>query len=469
MRAPSWLAGVVVAFAVLQAPPALVAHAEPASAEPAAGSRVAAAPATVRLVLSVPVEEEFLALRVTTPDGDVVSGAARRDPLDARAIVAPVSAPPGTSGLIVRWRVLSRDGHGTGGLYAIGVGAPAPSVAGAPVPARSDHGPLAVLARLLALGAPLGLLGMVVLLVAVVGPAVAGGGIGPPGESPRVRASLRARGAEAVGGAAAGWWTAWYALLAAAAAGLALTPAVVLRSLREGPAGLGDLLAGTTFGGAWRVQAAGLVVAAVATLVARRAVGREGLPLGALPAVGMAFGPAAALAALSASGHAATGGDRTLNIGIDLLHNLATAVWLGGLLGLAVLVAPALAGLGAGDRTRLGAAVVVRFSALALSAVAVLVVTGVYRALAEVPLDDLLDTGYGRALLLKLGLFAVLLTGGAYNRMVVHPRLERAALGLDPDDRGAAAALRLSVRAELAVALGLLVSVALLVSLTPPG
>ena len=70
---------------------------------------------------------------------------------------------------------------------------------------------------------------------------------------------------------------------------------------------------------------------------------------------------------------------------------------------------------------------------------------------------------------MKLALFALLLVGGAYNRMVVHPRLERAALGLDPGDRGAAAALRVSVRAELVVAAALLVSVAVLVSLAPPG
>ena len=117
---------------------------------------------------------------------------------------------------------------------------------------------------------------------------------------------------------------------------------------------------------------------------------------------------------------------------------------------------------------RLAAAVVVRFSAVALAAVGVLVVTGVYRALAEVELGEVLDSGYGRALLVKLAIFAVLLVGGAYNRMVVHPRLERAALGLDPDDRGAVAALRTSVRAELVLAAGVLVSVAVLISLPPP-
>jgi putative copper export protein len=250
--------------------------------------------------------------------------------------------------------------------------------------------------------------------------------------------------------------------------GLLLTPVALLRCLREGPGELGTLLGDTAFGSAWRVQAYAFVILLVSALVVRFRVTSGALPL--LP--GFAFlgiGPVVALWAISDAGHAATGGDETLNIGIDLVHELATAAWLGGLVGLVVLAIPAAGALADPDRVRLAAAVVVRFSALALTAVAVLVVTGVYRALAEVDVGDLLDTGYGRALLVKLALFAVLLAGGAYNRMVVHPRLERAALGLDPDDRGAAAALRVSVRAELAVAAALMVSVAVLVSLAPPG
>jgi putative copper export protein len=173
--------------------------------------------------------------------------------------------------------------------------------------------------------------------------------------------------------------------------------------------------------------------------------------------------------AISWAGHASSGGDRTANIAIDALHNAATAAWLGGLLGLAVLAIPAVRSLPGEDRVRLAAGVVVRFSALALVAVSLLVVTGVYRALAELPsAGEIADSSYGRALLVKLGLFAVLLVGGAYNRLVLHPRLERAALGLDLDDRGAADALRASVRAELAVAGVLLVSVAVLISLPPP-
>jgi copper transport protein len=102
--------------------------------------------------------------------------------------------------------------------------------------------------------------------------------------------------------------------------------------------------------------------------------------------------------------------------------------------------------------------------------VTVLVVTGVYRALAELgSAGDLIDTGYGLALLVKLTIFAVLLAHASVNRFVYHPRLERAALGLEDDDRGAGQALVRSVRREVALAAGLLVAVAVMIGLAPPG
>ncbi len=335
---------------------------------------------------------------------------------------------------------------------------------------RDDDGPLAVLARLLALAAPLGLLGLVALAAAVVGPAVRVGGIVAPGEAPAAADGFRARAADALAGASRSWWWAWWSLIAAGTVGLALVPVVALRGLREGPGGLGDLLDHTRLGRSWWVQVVCLVLAAgIAAALARGGGGVSRILAGRGWAWALGVPPAVALVAISWSGHASTGGDRTPNMVIDALHNGATAVWLGGLLGLATLVSPAVGRLADADRVRLAAAVVVRFSALALAAVGVLVVTGVYRALAEVELGDILDSAYGRVLVIKLALFAVLLVGGAYNRLVVHPRLERAALGLDPGDRGAAAALRVSVRAELAVAALLLVSVAVLISLPPPG
>ena len=110
-----------------------------------------------------------------------------------------------------------------------------------------------------------------------------------------------------------------------------------------------------------------------------------------------------------------------------------------------------------------------RFSAVAIVCVGVLVVTGVYRAIAELSaVGDRVHTAYGQALLVKLVMFAVLLCGGAYNRLVLHPRLERAALGLRPDDGHARARLRVSVGAELALATAILAVVAVLIALPPP-
>jgi putative copper export protein len=412
------------------------------------------------------VEEEFLILRVENPDGRAVSGPPARDERDPRAVIAAVDAP-GEGPLTVTWRVLTRDGHAAGGSYRIGVGVD-PGTPEAGSVTRSDHGVLPVLARFLALVGPLGLMGLLALSAGVVAPAVRAGGIVIPGEGAAVAEGFRARAAAALGGAARNWWRAWWILVGVAAAGVALLPVALLRVIGEGPGEIGTLLGQTRIGAAWWAQAAGLCLAVAVGLIAgRRHRGRT--PDTGAAAAAMGAGPLLALAAISWGGHASAGGDATANIVIDLVHSVATAAWIGGLLGLAVLVAPAVSRLADADRVRLAAAVVVRFSALALTAVAVLVVTGVYRALAEVGIGDLLDTGYGRALLVKLALFALLLVGGAYNRMVVHPRLERAALGLEVGDRGAVAALRISVRAELAVAAALLLSVAVLVSLAPPG
>ena len=86
-----------------------------------------------------------------------------------------------------------------------------------------------------------------------------------------------------------------------------------------------------------------------------------------------------------------------------------------------------------------------------VAAVVLLVVTGVYRALAELPsLASLWTTSYGVALLVKLIVFAVMLVLAAWNRLALHPRLERAALGLGSAGPGdGMGALRSSVRAEV--------------------
>jgi putative copper export protein len=83
----------------------------------------------------------------------------------------------------------------------------------------------------------------------------------------------------------------------------------------------------------------------------------------------------------------------------------------------------------------------------------VLALTGAGRALAELSaFSQLWTTGYGRAILLKTGLFAVLLGLGSVSR-------SRALAGVER--------LRTVVLVELGFVLGIVVAVAVLTSLRP--
>lgn len=409
---------------------------------------------TLRVATAVPLTDAFLLLEAVGPGGAIVTGPARLDPRDPQAILAPVRRRV-SGGHAVRWRGLGQDGSVVGGAFTYsvaGAGVPAPPVAS---PIRGGVAAVAV-ARGLALLGPIVALGLVLLRWWVVAPVALDGGIRPPRRGDR-RDGPGERGLAVPDGA---WWAAWWSALVVGGVGLLASPFALAWRLRSWD--VATLLA-VRPGAALVVQAAALVLAALmAVAVARRPVGR-------VWALALGLPPAAALAAVSASGHAWVEPDRTVAVGADLLHNWAAAAWIGGLVGLLVLVAPWLARLPEPDRVPVAAGVVVRFSTLAIAAVVMLVATGTYRALAELGAPaDLLDTGYGVALSVKLALFAVLLVTGGYNRLVLHPRLERAALGLRDGDGGAATALRTSVAAELALVGALMVAVAVMVAVLPP-
>lgn len=458
-RAPWALAALALAALLLFALPV------PAGAHPG-DARVDRIDDRVRIAFEVPVEEALLSVEVRAADGAVVSGPARRDPRDPRAVVVDLASDPG-AGATVTWRVLAEDGHAQGGVARVADGADVP---GADAAVSPGNAPLALLARLLLLLGPIVVAGAMALAGGILAPAVREGGVTAPGRADD-RAEFTARAGAALAPAGATWWWLMRVTVAAWALGLALQPFAVVHGLGAGVGDIGDLLTGTRLGLAWWAQLAGLgVVAAVVAIAGRDRPGiGAGLPAPAACAVGAAAA-AGALVAISWSGHASTGKDRSVNIAIDVLHNLATAAWFGGLVALVVILPAIARRLGETDRLRLGAAVVVRFSGLAVGAVAVLVVTGVYRALAELgDAGDLLDTAYGRALSVKLVLFGGLLVMGAVNRFVYHPRLERAALGLDPGDRAAAERLAVSVRSEVVLALALIVAVAIMIGFPPPG
>lgn len=165
---------------------------------------------------------------------------------------------------------------------------------------------------------------------------------------------------------------------------------------------------------------------------------------------------AAALAAtLALVGHAgATPGPAgDLHLVSDIAHLLAACCWLGALPALAMFLLSRQRVTGVHTRA------VQRFSVLAIISVAILATTGLINswALVGVP-RDLWTTSYGRALALKLGLFAAMLGIAAVNRFYLTPRL------VQP---GSSRALVRNTLAEVALGLGILLLVGALGTLPP--
>ena len=168
-----------------------------------------------------------------------------------------------------------------------------------------------------------------------------------------------------------------------------------------------------------------------------------------------ALGVAAALAlgAHAVAGHAdAASPFRPLHIAEQWLHMLAVGVWIGGLVWLLV----ALRGTEDFDRP----AAVRAFSRLATYALAIVVATGLLRAVTEVgSVRDLLATSYGRVLLVKIVLVCVIALLAALNHYRHVP-----AIGAGT---GPLRSLQRTVGGEISVAGGILAVTAVMVGLAP--
>jgi len=224
--------------------------------------------------------------------------------------------------------------------------------------------------------------------------------------------------------------------------GLALLLQFALTARRmEEVAGLGarpvlvDLLA-TRWGMLWIARGVGLVVIAVALAGARPAW----RVLAVLASAWLFF--------RSFQGH--SGAHGIGSAAIDWLHLQAASAWIGGLLQLALLPRP------------VPALAARRFRTLATATLALLVPAGVYLAVLHVQhLDMLAGTTYGRTLLAKLGLAALLLALGATNHFRHVPAMGRG-------EAGAPARLSRAVRLEIGLATAILLLTAVLGALPMP-
>ena len=224
---------------------------------------------------------------------------------------------------------------------------------------------------------------------------------------------------------------------AAQAAGISATAALDSTILRE------EL--GTRFGTVWGFTALAWVLLGLGVVPALRRPSPWRIAPLLIPIAFIALEPAL-------SGHPSTQSPVALLFPANVLHVVAMSVWVGGLASLVLILPAATRELEAGDRSRLIAATLARFSPIALACVAVILLTGIGQAYAYVRhLDNLLDTPYGRAVLIKFVLLVgALIPLGAYNRYRSVPRLERIAAGGEAPGR-AGLFLRRALRGEVAL------------------
>ncbi|MCC6209105.1 MAG: CopD family protein [Gammaproteobacteria bacterium] len=181
---------------------------------------------------------------------------------------------------------------------------------------------------------------------------------------------------------------------------------------------------------------------------------------------GIAVGAVTIIFTASATGHAGDDGALALPALINALHITAACLWGGSVLIYAIRLLPALQR--PGIPAQILAQTAMRLSTLAGAALAMVLATGIYNAWRLLPdWPSLWESGYGRALMLKLAAVAVMMVIGAANRFFLVPGVGRWAR---QNSGGGTVRLFLRVlRVDAAVFLLVLAGAALLGMQAPPG
>jgi len=409
VRGARWLifaVCVVAAFSGLAEPAG--AHAVLERSAPADGAVLGSSPGVVAMVFDEPVGISLGSVMVYDARGRRVDRGGPYHPSGNGKAVSE-NVPPGlpAGGYVVTWRVVSADSHPVHGAFTFQIGA-----AGSRTALRGEAASL--LARgqgSRVVGVVFGVdraLGFLALAVVVGGTLLLALAWRAGAAEARVRRLL---------------WEAWLlAIVAAVAAILLQGPYGAGLPLRDvvSPALIGDVLQ-SRFGQLSLVRLVALVAAGwplLHLLLSARRRADPSLPRWWTPAAVVTA--TAILLTVGLAGHASAGRWVVLAVPFDFIHLAGVAIWVGGL---AVLVTGLLV-------RRAGSAVIphqaiVVFSQLALLSIIAIAGSGGFAAWRQVgSLGNLTTTAYGRLVLIKIGLFCVILILGACSRVFTHGALD---------------------------------------------
>jgi len=399
------------------------AHAALVASDPGNGTIVPDAPNKVTLTFTESVQLVSGKIQVLSPDG---SRADQGDPtVDGGTVTIPLRSGGGRGTYLVSFRVISADSHPVGGSITYSVGA-----ASTPPTATVDDTKVDPVVRaLIPVGKYLGYAGLVLL----VGPTLVLALLWPHRLSRRgpSRVVWTGMGLVTVSTLVAIWLQVPYSL------------GTGLFDVRVGD--LRDVL-GSTFGAVMLVRLGVLCAAALLLRPLLTGKGAESkTDLALLGVLGVA-----ALATWPLTGHPTASPVAGVSVVVDAIHLASMSVWLGGLVMLVGFL------LRQANERELGAILPI-WSRWAATSVTALIVAGVVQALIEVAsLNGLVNSTYGRLILVKVGLAACVLGVAWFSRRMVHS---------SPASPGR---LRKAVFAELAITAVVLGVTAALVQIAPP-
>jgi copper transport protein len=404
LRRPFLALGLLVVLLVMT-PGVASAHAQLESTDPSESAVLLVPPTQVVLHFGEPVEIDFGSLRVIGPGGARVdAGAAHHPGGDSHAVATSLPAHLADGTYVVAWRVISADSHPVHGAYVFSVGtARGAARANALAVSIANQGGDTVVGVTYWCVRAAAFAGLLLL----VGLAVVVSFLWPEGgRSRRVGRVL--------------WWS-WGVLTVATLSGIAVQ-GVYASALPLTDAYRPSLVSAvlhTRFGQVELLRLLLLVAMVPVLLGLRGRLGRgdhrAGWARWAACVVGVGL-----LATPGLAGHAATGDDPLLGLGIDVAHLLAASAWIGGLSLLATFLVPRTP-----DEPTPSdpLALTLRVSSVAFAAVVVVVATGVVQSIRQVgSVYALFHTTYGRTLLVKIALVLLLIGLGAVSRRLVHRR-----------------------------------------------
>jgi copper transport protein len=415
----SLLIGVIA----LAFPAVASAHATLRYTTPKFGTELQRSPAHIALHFDQLVKVLPGSIKVMNGVGDQFALTSRAEGRNVVADVRPLKLGAYT----VRWRAISADSHVVSGVWTFGVRVPAPAVAnayGAGGPTTTEH--LVRWLWFLGLALTIGALGL--RIICLRGLAV------PLALERRI---VVASGLGAV------------VSLQAGIAAFSLRAEDALQ-LPFGSFLYGDLspMTATRFGQAFVAMTLGFALVLALLFLAWLLDRTELLVPAFVLALLFAGG-------LSWSGHDALDPGSSWKTAIaDWVHIAAASVWIGGLATMVGLVwygAP-----------QLRRQAFLNFSRMATVLIALVLGAGTYLSIVRLPhLHDLWTAGYGRVLLVKIGLVCFALVWGAFHHFVVAPALERA-------DVGFLTRIGRSLAGESLVGVAVLLVAAILVDSKPP-